>query len=202
MLTSGQRRRRWSVAAKIGLGEATLEPGRSASFVARPHGLAPSLLFKWRQRLAAGGGEAIRVDDEVIGAARVRQLAARRGELARLLGRKTREVESPKEALAAARAKQPLLRWPSPSWLVISSSTAFRSNSGRTPTWAASTSGIAGLPDGFRPLESSVAIGVLQHADGQGRGRGITRGHVPPCNCARRSENAPRDGAIVKSILR
>jgi hypothetical protein len=34
-------------------------------------------------------------------------------ELERMLGRKT-EVEILKEALAAARAKKPLLRWPSP----------------------------------------------------------------------------------------
>ena len=75
----------------------------SVSFVARKHGISPSLLFRWRQRMAEGGREAVRVDDEVIGAARVRQL-----------GRKTLEVEILKEALAAARAKKPLLRWPSP----------------------------------------------------------------------------------------
>jgi transposase len=86
----------------------------SVSFVARKHGLSPSLLFKWRQRMAEGGREAIRVDDEVIGAARVRQLEERIRELERLLGRKTLEVEILKEALAAARAKKLLLRWPSP----------------------------------------------------------------------------------------
>ena len=63
--------------------------------------------------MAAGGREAVRVDDEVIGAARVRQLEARIRELERLLGRKTLKVEILKEALAAARAKKPLLRWPS-----------------------------------------------------------------------------------------
>jgi transposase len=50
----------------------------------------------------------------VVGAARVRQLEERIRELERLLGRKTLEVESLKEALAAARAKKPLLRWSSP----------------------------------------------------------------------------------------
>ena len=85
----------------------------SVSFVARTHGLSPSLLFKWRQRMAAGGREAVRVDDEVIGATRVRQLEERIRALERLLGRKTLEVEILKEALAAARAKKPLLRWPS-----------------------------------------------------------------------------------------
>ena len=63
VITSVQRRRRWSVAEKIRLVEETLEPGMSVSFVARKHGLSPSLLFKWRQRMAEGGREAVRADD-------------------------------------------------------------------------------------------------------------------------------------------
>jgi transposase-like protein len=50
VITSVQRRRRWSVAEKIRLVEETLEPGMSVSFVARKHGLSPSLL------LNGGGG--------------------------------------------------------------------------------------------------------------------------------------------------
>jgi hypothetical protein len=46
----------------IPLVEETLEPGMSVSFVARKHGLSPSLLFKWRQRMAEGGREAVRAD--------------------------------------------------------------------------------------------------------------------------------------------
>jgi transposase len=64
--------------------------------------------------MAEGGQEAVRADDVVVGAARVRQLEERIRGLERLLGRKTLEVEILKEALAAARAKKPLLRWPSP----------------------------------------------------------------------------------------
>ena len=45
VITSVQRRRRWSVAEKIRLVEETLQPGMSVSFVARKHGLSPSLLF-------------------------------------------------------------------------------------------------------------------------------------------------------------
>ena len=67
VITSVQRRRRWSVAEKIRLVEETLEPGMSVSFVARKHGLSPSLLFKWRQRMAEGGREAVRVDDDRLG---------------------------------------------------------------------------------------------------------------------------------------
>src|ERR671910_2458566 len=74
VITSVHRRRRWSVAEKVRLVEETLEPGMSVSFVARKHGISPSLLFRWRQRMAEGGREAVRADDVVIGAARVRQL--------------------------------------------------------------------------------------------------------------------------------
>jgi transposase len=114
VITSVQRRRRWSVAEKVRLVEETFEPGMSVSFVARKHGVSPSLLFRWRQRMAEGGREAVRADDEVVGAVKVRQLEERVRELERLLGRKTLEVEILKDALAAARAKKPLLRWPSP----------------------------------------------------------------------------------------
>jgi transposase len=105
VITSVQRRRRWSVAEKIRLVEETLQPGMSVSLVARKYRLSPSLLFNWRRRMAEGGREAVRVDDEVIGAARVRRLEERIRELERLLGRKTLEVEMLKKALAAARAK-------------------------------------------------------------------------------------------------
>ncbi len=81
---------------------------------ARKHGLSPSLLFHWRRRLAEGGREAVRVDDEVIGAAELRKLKERVRELERLLGKKTMEVEILKEALDLSRAKKPTLLSRSP----------------------------------------------------------------------------------------
>jgi transposase len=91
--------------------------GPSAKHVGLPrgrkHDISPSLLFRWRQRTAEGGREAVQVNDEVIGAAKVRHLEEKVRELERLLGRKTLEVEILKEARSAARQK-PLLRWPSP----------------------------------------------------------------------------------------
>ena len=84
VITSVQRRRRWSVAGKVRLIEETLEPGMSVSFVARKHSISPSLLLKWRQRMAEGGREAVQADGAVVGAARVRQLEERIRELERL----------------------------------------------------------------------------------------------------------------------
>jgi transposase len=78
-----QRRRRWSVAEKIRLLEETLEPGLSVSFVARTHGLSPSLLFKWRQRMAEGGRE-------IEGAGRLRRGMSRPPRLQHMMRRPLR----------------------------------------------------------------------------------------------------------------
>jgi hypothetical protein len=41
-------------------------PGITISYVARRHGIAPSLIFGWRRRMSEGGKEAIKADDEVV----------------------------------------------------------------------------------------------------------------------------------------
>ena len=51
VITSVQRRRRWSVAEKEQLVAATLEPGASVSAVARGAGIHPSQLYGWRRQL-------------------------------------------------------------------------------------------------------------------------------------------------------
>jgi transposase len=51
VITSVQRRRRWSRAEKEGLVSAALEPGAVASDVARAAGVYPSQLYRWRQEL-------------------------------------------------------------------------------------------------------------------------------------------------------
>ena len=59
--------------------------------------------------MSEGGKEAVRADDEVVAASEVRRLVERVRELERLLGRKTMEVETLKEALDLARPKKPIL---------------------------------------------------------------------------------------------
>ena len=56
--------------------------------------------------MSEGGKEAVRVDDDVVGASEVRRLEERVRDLERMLGRKTMEVEILKEALDLARAKK------------------------------------------------------------------------------------------------
>ena len=51
VITSVQRRRRWSRAEKERIVGAALEPGAVASEVARAAGIATSQLFRWRQQL-------------------------------------------------------------------------------------------------------------------------------------------------------
>src|SRR5262249_47386510 len=67
VITSVQRRRRWPTAEKIRLVEETMQPGMSVSYVARPAGVAPSLLFNWRRRMLEGGLRAVEADEDVVG---------------------------------------------------------------------------------------------------------------------------------------
>jgi transposase len=51
VITSVERRRRWSAAEKERLVSASLEPGASVSVVAREAGMHPSQLYGWRRQL-------------------------------------------------------------------------------------------------------------------------------------------------------
>jgi transposase len=51
VITSVQRRRRWSRADKERIVAATMEPGAVASEIARAAGIHTSQLFRWRQQL-------------------------------------------------------------------------------------------------------------------------------------------------------
>ena len=112
VITGPARRRRWSTDRKLRIIEESYAPGASVSEVARRHGVAANLLFRWRKLLADGGTAAVGSDEEVVGASEVRKLEARIRELERQLGRKTLEVEILKEALDTTRAKKPTLLYP------------------------------------------------------------------------------------------
>ena len=109
VITGVARRRRFTTEQKLLVVNETLQPGMSISYVARRHGLSPSLVFRWRRLMSEGGKEAVRVDEGVIAASEVRRLEQRVRELERLLGRKTMEIEILKEALDLARVKKPTL---------------------------------------------------------------------------------------------
>src|ERR1700743_1993123 len=107
-----QRRRRYTLEQKLATVAEASPPGMSISFVARRHGISQSLLFGWRRRMAEGGKEAVRVDDEVVASAEVKALEKRIRELERVLGKKTLENEILREAVKVAHEKKLISRLP------------------------------------------------------------------------------------------
>ena len=112
VVTSVQRRRRWSPEEKRALVEEAEQPGMSISAIARKYGIHPNQLFKWRKLMYAGALSAMRADEEVVPISEVKVLKAKVRELERLLGKKTMEVEILKDAMEIAREKKLILRMP------------------------------------------------------------------------------------------
>src|SRR5438045_6240254 len=106
VITGVARRRRFSTDLKLAVIAETMQPGMSISYVARRHGLSPSLVFRWRRLMSEGGREAVRADDEVVPAAELRRVEERVRDLERLLGRKTMENEILKEARSSWRGQK------------------------------------------------------------------------------------------------
>src|SRR5882757_7303477 len=77
VITGVARRRRFSTDLKLAVVAETMQPGMSISYVARRHGLSPSLVFRWRRLMSEGGKEAIHADEDVVPASEARKLAER-----------------------------------------------------------------------------------------------------------------------------
>jgi len=105
---------RWPAAEKARMVEESSQPGMSVSYVARRHGVAPNLLFRWRKLMAAGGKAALDAGEEVVSITEVRALKKQIRELERLLGKKTMQVEILREAIALAQEKKLISRSPLP----------------------------------------------------------------------------------------
>lgn len=112
VITSVQRRRRWTPAEKKALVEETYAPGVSVSYIARKHGISPSQLFYWGRRMEEGALMGVGAEERVVPESEVKQLKKQVKELERLLGRKTMEVEILKEAVTIAREKKLISRSP------------------------------------------------------------------------------------------
>jgi transposase len=89
VITSVQRRRRWSAEEKATIVQETYAPGTSVSLVARQHGIAPNQLFRWRRLYTEGTLSAVSAGEEVVAASEYRALQHQVRELQRLLGKKT-----------------------------------------------------------------------------------------------------------------
>jgi transposase len=112
IITSVQRRRRWTASEKVRMVEETFEPGMTVSLVARRRGVAPNQLFTWRRLVAHGSLTAAGSGEEVVPASDYRALQSQIRELRRLLGKKTLEAEILKEALEHATGSKKQLRLP------------------------------------------------------------------------------------------
>jgi len=112
VITSVQRRRRWTPEEKRALLEEAEHPGSSVSAVARKYGVNPNQLFHWRKLMREGALVAVGADDHVVPASEVKQLKSQIRELERLLGKKTMETEILRDAIRIAREKKLLLRMP------------------------------------------------------------------------------------------
>lgn len=112
VITSVQRRRRFSPEEKRAMVEEAEQPGNSVSVVARRYSVNPNQLFRWRRLMRAGALSAVGAEEEVVPASEVKDLKARIRELERLLGKKTMEVEILKEAVALSREKKRLMAAP------------------------------------------------------------------------------------------
>lgn len=112
VITTDQRRRRWSLQEKAALVRRTYEPGMTVSLVAREAGVSASLLFQWRKLERQGALTAVSAGEPVVPAS---ELAAARAEIAKLqrvLGKKTLENEILKEAVEYAAEKKWIARSP------------------------------------------------------------------------------------------
>ena len=94
VITSVQRRRRWSTEEKVRIVEETYLPGNSVSLVARRHGIAGNQLFTWRRLMAQGALTAAGAGEEVVPASELRAAHQQIRELQRLLGKRRSRTRS------------------------------------------------------------------------------------------------------------
>ena len=114
VVTSVQRRRRFTPEQKRAIVEETEQPGMSISLVSRKYEINPSQVFKWRRLMHEGALVAAGSEDRVVPLSEVKELRAEIRELQRLLGKKTMEVEILKDAIRIAREKKLISRVPLP----------------------------------------------------------------------------------------
>jgi len=115
VVTSVQRRRRWTPHEKRAIVEETYQPGVSVSYIARKHGIPPNQVFYWRRHMESGALAGLDFEEELFPKSKVRDLVNRVRELERILGKKTMENEILREAVKLGREKKLISRQPLPN---------------------------------------------------------------------------------------
>ena len=112
VVTSVQRRRRWTSEQKLEIVKQTNEAGSSVSMVARQFGISAAQLFQWRKAYLQGSLMAVGANETVVPASELQEAMRRIKQLEGALGRKTLENEILKEAVDFAKAKKWIARSP------------------------------------------------------------------------------------------
>ena len=112
VVTSVQRRRRWTPEQKLEIVKQTNEPGSSVWMVARQFGISAAQLFQWRKAYLQGSLMAVGANETVVPASELQDAMRRIKQLEGALGRKTLENEILKEAVDFAKAKKRIARSP------------------------------------------------------------------------------------------
>ena len=112
VVTSVQRRRRWTPEQKLEIVKQTNEPGSSVSMVARQFGISAAQLFQWRKAYLQGSLMAVGANETVLPESELQEAMRRIKQLEGALGRKTLENEILKEAVDFAKAKKWIARSP------------------------------------------------------------------------------------------
>ncbi len=115
LITSVERRRRWSLEEKKQIIEKTYQEGQSVSQIARRYDITPSQLFAWRRQMEQGALQGISSREELVPKSQVKEMEKRIRELERMLGKKTLENEILKEAVRLGQEKKLISRQPLPS---------------------------------------------------------------------------------------
>ena len=112
VVTSVQRRGRWTPEQKLEIVKQTNEPGSTVSMVARQFGISAAQLFQWRKAYLQGSLMAVGANETVVPASELQEAMRRIKQLEGALGRKTLENEILKEAVDFAKAKKWIARSP------------------------------------------------------------------------------------------
>jgi transposase len=114
LITSVERKRRWSPEEKKAIVDETYHSGMSVSSVARKYGIVPSQLFYWRRVMEDGALNAVGSGEEVVPVSEYKESQKRVRELERMLGRATLENQILRDAVKLAQKKKLISRGPLP----------------------------------------------------------------------------------------
>ena len=105
-----EKRRRYSSQEKMELVRLTYLPGNTVSSIARAHGVAPSMLFRWRALDKQGALTAIQAGEGTVSARKYEAALEEIKRLQRLLGQATADNALLKDAVEYMQSKKWIAR--------------------------------------------------------------------------------------------